>query len=97
MDELNLVKRKFTQENKRPPKIAIFGKTGVGKTTTVNSLFNAKWKTSHTVVGTTQAQMKEFMLETGGTLEVVDLPSYGGSLKEDRENEFIRSLFPHAT
>ncbi|EDN70122.1 conserved hypothetical protein [Beggiatoa sp. PS] len=93
MDELNLVKQKFTQERQRPPKVAIFGKTGVGKTTTVNSLFNAQWKTSHTVVGTTKAQMKEFTLETGGTLEIVDLPGYGGSLKEDRENEQIYQQF----
>ncbi len=92
-DELNLVKQKFTQENKRPPKVAIFGKAGVGKTTTVNSLFNAEWKTSHTIVGTTQAQMKEFTLATGGILEVVDLPGYGVSLKEDRENEKIYQEF----
>jgi len=93
LDELNQVKQKFTQENKRPPKVAIFGKAGVGKTTTVNSLFNATWKTSHTIVGTTQAQMKEFTLATGGTLEIVDLPGYGVSLKEDRENEKIYQEF----
>jgi predicted GTPase len=73
--------------------VAIFGKAGVGKTTTVNSLFNATWKTSHTVVGTTKAQMKEFVLKTGGTLEVVDLPGYGVSLGEDRENEKIYQQF----
>jgi GTP-binding protein EngB required for normal cell division len=92
-EELNEVKQKFSQERQRPPKVAIFGKAGVGKTTTVNSLFNAKWKTSHTVVGTTKAQMKEFSLETGGTLEIVDLPGYGVSLGEDRENEKIYQQF----
>lgn len=92
-DELNEVKQKFSQERQRPPKVAIFGKAGVGKTTTVNSLFNATWKTSHTVVGTTKAQMKEFVLKTGGTLEVVDLPGYGVSLGEDRENEKIYQQF----
>jgi hypothetical protein len=51
--------------------------------------FNAKWKTSHTIVGTTSAQMKEFELSTGGTLSVVDLPGYGRSLAEDREYEKI--------
>lgn len=92
-EELNEVKQKFSQERQRPPKVAIFGKAGVGKTTTVNSLFSAKWKTSHTVVGTTKAQMKEFSLKTGGTLEVVDLPGYGVSLGEDRENEKIYQQF----
>ena len=76
-DELNLVLSKFKQERRVPPKVAILGKAGVGKTTTINSVFNAQWKTSHTVVGTTQAQMKEFSLSSGGTLSVVDLPGYG--------------------
>jgi predicted GTPase len=94
-DDLNLVLSKFKQESSRPPKVAIFGKTGVGKTTTINSLFNAKWKTSHTIVGTTSAQMKEFDLSTGGTLDVVDLPGYGRSLAEDREYEKIyQDLIP---
>lgn len=88
-DDLNLVLDKFRQERSLPPKVAIFGKTGVGKTTTINSLFNAKLKTSHTIVGTTSAQMKEFDLFTGGTLNVVDLPGYGRSLAEDREYEKI--------
>lgn len=88
-DDLNLVLDKFKQERQLPPKVAIFGKAGVGKTTTINSLFNAQWKTSHTVVGTTQAQMKEFELSTGGTLNVLDLPGYGRSVAEDREYENI--------
>lgn len=94
-DELNLILDKFRQERQLPPKVAIFGKAGVGKTTTINSLFNARWKTSHTVVGTTQAQIKEFELSTGGTLNVLDLPGYGRSLAEDREYEKIyRKMIP---
>ncbi len=92
-EELNEVKQKFSQERQRPPKVAIFGKAGVGKTTTVNSLFNAHWKTSHTVVGTTKAQMKEFTLADGGILEIVDLPGYGVSTREDAENEKIYQQF----
>jgi len=88
-DELNLVLNKFRQERRIPPKVAILGKAGVGKTTTINSVFNAQWKTSHTIVGTTRAQMKEFSLSSGGTLAVVDLPGYGRSLAEDREYEKI--------
>jgi predicted GTPase len=94
-DDLNLVLSKFKQEKSRPPKVAIFGKAGVGKTTTINSLFNAKWKTSHTIVGTKSAQMKKFDLSTGGTLDVVDLPGYGRSMAEDREYEKIyQDLIP---
>lgn len=88
-DDLRLVVDKFKQERSLPPKVAIFGKAGVGKTTTINSLFNARWKTSHTIVGTAKAQMKEFELSTGGTLNVVDLPGYGRSIAEDKEYEKI--------
>lgn len=88
-DELNLVLDKFRQERRIPPKVAILGKAGVGKTTTLNSVFNAQWKTSHTIVGTTKAQMKEFSLSSGGSLAVVDLPGYGRSMAEDREYEKI--------
>jgi predicted GTPase len=88
-DELNLVLDKFRQERRIPPKVAILGKAGVGKTTTINSVFNAQWKTSHTIVGTTKAQMKEFSLSSGGSLAVVDLPGYGRSMAEDREYEKI--------
>lgn len=94
-DELNLLLDKFKQERRLPPKVAILGKAGVGKTTTINSVFNAQWKTSHTIVGTTQAQKKEFSLSSGGTLSVVDLPGYGRSLAEDREYEKIyREMIP---
>ncbi len=92
-DELNLVLSKFKQEKIRPPKVAIFGKTGVGKTTTVNNLFNATFKTSHTLEGTPEAQEKEFRLTTGGTLNVVDLPGYGRSLAKDKEYEKIYQQF----
>lgn len=94
-DELKLIVTKLKQEQKLPPKVAIFGKAGVGKTTTINSLFNAQWKTSHTIVGTTKAQMKNFELGTGGTLSVIDLPGYGRSVAEDKEYENIyKSIIP---
>jgi predicted GTPase len=94
-DELNLLLDKFNQERSRPPKVAIFGKAGVGKTTTINNLFNARWKTSHTMVGTTDAQTKEFELNSGGKLNVIDLPGYGRSIAEDQEYETIyRQLIP---
>jgi predicted GTPase len=94
-DDLDQVVAKLNEEKRRLPKIAIFGKTGVGKTTTVNSLFNANWKTSHNVVGTTEAQVKVFDLLSGGSLEVVDLPGYGRSISEDREYDKIyQDLIP---
>jgi len=93
--EFQLILEKFKQETQLPPKVAVIGKSGVGKTTTINNLFNAKLKTSPTTVGTTQAQIKEFTLATGGTLTVIDLPGYGRSEAEDREYDKIyRKIIP---
>jgi predicted GTPase len=94
-DKLNRLRNKLEQESKLPPKVAVIGKAGVGKTTTINNLFNADLKTSPTTVGTTQAQTKEFTLSAGGTLTVIDFPGYGRSEKEDQDYEKIyQDLIP---
>lgn len=66
-------------------RIGVIGKTGVGKTTTVNSLFQAQFVTSRTIVGTHEAQYKDFKLPDGGSLTIVDMPGYGRTIAEDRE------------
>lgn len=94
-NDLDLLTSKLKKEAELPPKVAVIGQSGVGKTTTINNLFNADLKTSPTTVGTTEAQTKEFTLSTGGTLTVIDLPGYGRSEKEDQEYEKIyQDLIP---
>lgn len=88
-DVLGKLKADYQAERARPPRIAFLGKSGVGKTTTINNLFDAGWKASHTVPGTSAAQAKEFELASGGSLTAVDLPGYGRSVREDREYEAI--------
>ncbi len=87
--DLESLMSKVQQEIQTPPKVAILGKSGVGKTTTINNLFDANLKTSPTTVGTTQAEIKEFELPDGGSLIVGDLPGYGRSQEEDEEYEKI--------
>lgn len=86
-------KRIFTEawEKKKAEslKIGIIGKSGVGKTTTVNSLFQATFLTSRTIVGTTDAQYKDFVLPTGSKLTIIDMPGYGRSVAEDEEYQKI--------
>lgn len=84
-------------EKSKPPKIAVIGKSGVGKTTTINNLFNAEWKTSHSVAGTKKAQLKDFELAGGGKLSIYDMPGLGEDIDADIEYEKIyRKVLPEA-
>lgn len=74
---------RWNKKKQEPVKIGILGKAGVGKTTTVNSLFNANFKTSRTSVGTICAQYKDYILPDGGQITIIDMPGYGRSMEED--------------
>jgi predicted GTPase len=93
--DLRLVEDKFATELRRPPRLAVLGQSGVGKTTTVNALFATKWRTSAVEVGTEHPQQKRVTLPSGGVIDVVDLPGYGRSIREDAEYERrYRELIP---
>lgn len=77
------LKEKWAAKKNTPIRVGILGKAGVGKTTTVNNLFNATFKTSRNAVGTTEAQYKDFELPDGGVITIVDMPGYGRSMDED--------------
>lgn len=83
-DERIIIENEWKKKKAESLKIGVIGKTGVGKTTTVNSLFQAKFVTSRTIVGTTEAQYKDFILPDGGKLTIVDMPGYGRSVAEDK-------------
>jgi predicted GTPase len=93
--DLAQIEAQYESERARPPRLALFGKAGVGKTTTVNNLLDAKWRVSHTIPGTNDAQIKEFELKAGGRIIVVDLPGYGRSIREDAEYETIYKQVVH--
>ncbi|MGW6024166.1 GTPase [Streptomyces sp. NPDC055099] len=93
--ELRLLESKFSAEMRKPPKIAVLGQSGVGKTTTVNALFATEWRTSAVGVGTHDAQGKRVALPSGGVVDVVDLPGYGRSISEDERYDAIyRKVLP---
>lgn len=79
----------YAEKKSQPLKVGILGQAGVGKTTTVNNLFNANFKVSRTVVGTDKAQYKDFELEDGSIITIVDLPGYGRSIDEDKQYQKI--------
>jgi predicted GTPase len=93
--DLRMVEEKFAVELRRPPKVAVLGQAGVGKTTTVNALFATRWRTSAVEVGTERPQEKRVALPDGGVIDVLDLPGYGRSIREDVEYERrYRELIP---
>ena len=77
------LKEKWEVKKHTPIRVGILGKAGVGKTTTVNNLFNASFKVSRNAVGTTTAQYKDYELKDGGVITIVDMPGYGRSMNED--------------
>lgn len=84
-DRLKQLEDLIYNERAIPPKVAFIGKSGVGKTTTVNNLFNANFHTSHTIAGTKAAQKEDFELVGGGSLTIVDMPGLGEDIDEDEK------------
>jgi uncharacterized protein len=85
------------QEVKKPPKIAVIGQAGVGKSTTINSLFNLQEKVSHTTTGTTEASENTIVLPEGGQLSIIDLPGLGEDIELDKKyKEIYRTVLPSA-
>ena len=71
-------------DNEPPPKIAVIGYTGVGKTSTLNALFNANLAISHTHAQTQTEQALDIKLQNihaeKGLLRVYDMPGLGESI-----------------
>lgn len=89
-EELNEIKEQLKNgifEN--PPKIAVIGKAGVGKSSTVNNLFDADDYVSDVYRGTFEAVVKRFELKGGLSLDVYDMPGLGDDIEKDEEFEVI--------
>src|SRR6266699_1363239 len=81
--------------NSLPPRIALIGVTGVGKSTTINALFSTNLLVSTGVPGTkrdiaTEVDMpseptEEEIQAPRGKLVVVDMPGLGESIAKDRQ------------
>ena len=73
-----------------PPRIALIGATGVGKTSTLNALFNAGLEVSHTKAQTQEETAIEISTDTihgkQGVLIVYDMPGLGESQKKRKKH-----------
>lgn len=74
------------------PRIAVIGETGVGKSTTINALFNAGQEVSHVRACT---QIESEIVVRDGALRVYDMPGLGEDVERDREHvETYRRVLP---
>lgn len=95
--DLDKIKELWEDANARPVRVGVLGKCGVGKSTTVNNLFQGvleetepiTLRTSRIGVGNAEAQYKKYRLPKGGKLTIVDLPGYGRDVAEDESYQEI--------
>ncbi|MFC8366567.1 GTPase family protein [Streptomyces sp. NPDC057239] len=82
-----------------PPRLVLIGQTGVGKSTTVNALFNAGQEVGHSRATTDRAWTIPVQEVSGskGTLEVVDMPGLGDDIANYRRYlDLYRQVLPTA-
>lgn len=103
-EDLRKLKELWHDATTRPVRVGVLGKSGVGKSTTVNNLFQGVYdeegsktiplNTSRIGVGNAEAQYKKYNLPKGGTLTIVDLPGYGRAVAEDETYQeiYLREL-----
>ncbi len=70
--------------DEEPPTVAVIGEAGVGKSSTINALFNSGSPISHTTAGTREAKRFDTNLldlaGVNGRIRVYDMPGLGESL-----------------
>ena len=81
MDAIN------SEITERPFRVAVIGQAGVGKSTTLNSVFGLKNYTSDIAEGTTDIEEKKFEMRDGFSLSIYDMPGIGCDVDKDAEYE----------
>lgn len=71
----------------KPFRVAIIGQSGVGKSTTLNSVFGLKNYTSDIAEGTTDIVEKIFPMRDGFNLSIYDMPGLNNDVDKDEEYE----------
>jgi uncharacterized protein len=81
------LRTRINAELDTPTHIAVIGKTGTGKTSTINGLFGTDWKISHVRAATKAEQIHIYEGERG-KLKISDLPGFAEDIdSEERYRE----------
>jgi len=93
LEKVQIIKEKIKKEYEgNPPRIALIGETGVGKSSTINVLFNQGLEISHTVPCTKEPEElepEEFNVNieeyicSKGTIIIIDMPGLGEDIETD--------------
>lgn len=77
------------------PTIGLMGKTGAGKSSLINALFQSSLSPVSNVSGCTRQAQRFSMTMNNHTLTLIDLPGVGESLERDKEyHQLYRNLLP---
>lgn len=81
----NVIARQLGAEYSKPPKIAVIGVAGVGKSSTINALFNPTplLEVGDAVAATTEPTEIIIDLQERGELIIVDMPGVGQSMNTE--------------
>ncbi|MBO4857830.1 MAG: 50S ribosome-binding GTPase [Treponema sp.] len=98
-EDFNELKNVMEQRTSKPPKVAMFGQAGVGKTTTICSLVGIDYDEavkngliSHTGQGTLDVRIHQLKTQQG-IIDLIDLPGYGVTEEEDAKHyELYRKI-----
>lgn len=90
----NALFKAFSEEKEDLVRIAVIGESGVGKTSTINALFNTDLPVSHTGSCTQNPDPVQVTTEKG-TIEVIDMPGlFAGEKESIRHWETYRKVLP---
>lgn len=95
-NDKNEVNKKIEEEIiERPFRVAVIGQSGVGKSTTLDSVFGLKNYTSSVAEGTTEIMEKVYPMRDGFNLSLYDMPGLNNDVDKDvKYEEMYKQILP---